>query len=70
MVRRDLRWRAWFVLSYILGLAALCLSLARGWRRHENAHHIIITTSTHHADILRTGGFLDPDEPAAFPEEE
>lgn len=70
MVRRDLRWRLWFLLSYTLALIAFCFSVLRGYRGHRNWHRISINISVHHADILRTGGFLDPNEPVRFPGEE
>jgi hypothetical protein len=66
MVRRDLRWRGWFLLSYVLGLWMWAWSVLRGWR-HDQPHRVIIGMSVHHADIMRSGGFLDPNDPIRFP---
>lgn len=66
MVRRDVKWRLWFLFSYVLGLMSWAYAVIRGYT-HDNPHRVIINISTHHADILRTGGFIDPDEPVRFP---
>lgn len=61
MVYRDLRWRGWFVYSYLLGLLCWVFMMVSGGARGD-AHRVIVATATRHADILRTGGFLDPED--------
>lgn len=68
MVRRDLKWRGWFLFSYTLALSVWAYSVLRGWR-HEHPHRVCVQMAVHYADIMRTGGFLSPDEPVRFPGE-
>ena len=60
LVRRDLRWRLWFLYSFTLGL--LCgawLVLSRVRISNPHPWRGMWRLATWHADILRTGGFLD-----------
>lgn len=55
VVPRDVRWRGWFLLLYVLGALVWATQVLRGWR-HDRAHQALVELSVHHANMMRSGG--------------